>query len=318
MAFHEVRFPSNISYGSRGGPGLKTNIIETDSGAEQRISRWASARHMFNARYGIKTYEDLSEVKRFYLARRGATHGFRYKDWTDYKSTANSLKTDVTSATDQLIGLGDGTTTQFQLLKKYTSGSQTYVRTIEKPVAGSVKVAIDGVVQNSGWSINTTTGMITFSVAPSLNAEVTAGYEFDVPVRFGKEVDDLLSISVDDFSSGSIGDIPIVEIINELPIPDEFPYGGAALIQFSSDVTINLSSGRMLSAVPSTTGLSMLLPNNSSLPKGTPYWVIANASSNAFDLKKHDGTTIRTMGAGDIVTVSLGVDGSNNPVWWIA
>ena len=124
MGFHEVSFPTDISYGSVGGPGFMTNIIELDSGAEQRIARWNQARHKYNVAYGVKSYEQLYNLIDFYIARRGVANGFRFKDFTDCTSVpgdgyATELGGTATTALDQLIGVGNGTTEHFQLQKRY-------------------------------------------------------------------------------------------------------------------------------------------------------------------------------------------------------
>jgi uncharacterized protein (TIGR02217 family) len=110
---------------------------------------------------------------------------------------------------DQAIGTGDGTTTAFQLVKRYASGSQTWTRAIAKPVAGTVRIALGGVEQPSGWSVDTTTGIVTFSTAPSSGVAITAGFEFDVPVRFDT---DALDVTLDLERLGSITSIPLLEI----------------------------------------------------------------------------------------------------------
>jgi uncharacterized protein (TIGR02217 family) len=108
-----------------------------------------------------------------------------------------------------VIGTGDGATTTFQLVKRYASGSQTWVRTIAKPVAGTVTVALNGTSQASGWSVSTATGLITFTTAPAVGVAITAGYEFDVPVRFDTDV---LDVTLDLERLGSITSIPLVEL----------------------------------------------------------------------------------------------------------
>ena len=113
------------------------------------------------------------------------------------------------SPTDQAIGTGDGATTAFQLMKRYASGSQTWLRTITKPVAGTVRVAFDGEEQLSGWSVDTTNGVVTFDSAPAEGVAITAGYAFDVPVRFDT---DALDVTLDLERLGSITSIPLLEI----------------------------------------------------------------------------------------------------------
>jgi uncharacterized protein (TIGR02217 family) len=206
MAFDEVRFPDNISRGARGGPERRTRIVELASGREERNSPWAGSRRRYDASYGIRRADDLAAVIAFYEARMARLRGFRWKDWADYKSC---LPSQTPADTDQLIGRGDGTATAFQLAKTYASGLQSYVRDIKKPVAGTVVVAAGGVTQSSGWSVDTTTGIVTFSLAPANGAAITAGFEFDVPVRFDS---DLMDVNLDIERLGSIASIPLVEV----------------------------------------------------------------------------------------------------------
>ncbi|SHF32398.1 TIGR02217 family protein [Ruegeria intermedia] len=206
MAFHEVRFPDDISRGARGGPERRTQIVELASGDEERNASWANSRRRYDVAYGIRRADDLAAVVAFFEARNGRLYGFRFKDWADWKSC---LPSQTPAATDQLIGTGDGTTTDFQLVKAYASGTQTWNRAITKPVAGSVTVAIDGVEQATGWSIDTTTGLVTFNAAPASGVSITAGFEFDVPVRFDT---DTLDVTLDLERLGSITSIPLLEI----------------------------------------------------------------------------------------------------------
>ena len=206
MAFHEVRFPDDISRGARGGPERRTQIVELASGNEERNASWADSRRRYDVAYGIRRADDLAAVVAFFEARNGRLYGFRYKDWADYKSCPPS---GTPTPDDQAIGTGDGSTTAFQLTKRYSSGAQSWVRTVAKPVAGSVRVAIGGAELMSGWSVNATTGIVTFDSAPGAGAPVTAGFQFDVPARFDT---DQLDVTLDLERLGSITSIPLVEI----------------------------------------------------------------------------------------------------------
>ena len=206
MAFHEIRFPDNISRGARGGPERRTQIVELASGDEERNASWANSRRRYDAAYGIRRADDLAAVVAFFEARNGRLYGFRWKDWGDYKSC---LPSGEPSATDQVIGTGDGATTIFQLIKAYTSGVQTWTRTITKPVTGTVTVALDGIVQTSGWAVDTTTGQVTFATAPASGVIVSTGFELDVPVRFDT---DQLDVTHDLERLGSITSIPLIEV----------------------------------------------------------------------------------------------------------
>lgn len=206
MAFHEVQFPVDISEGSSGGPERLTDIITHRSGWEERNTIWADSRRRYDASLGLRDIDDLYEVIEFFEGRRGRLHGFRWKDWADYKSCPPS---EAVTAFDQSIGVGDGSNKDFQLRKTYSSGSNPYSRTIKKPVAGTVKVAKNGVELFSGWSVNTETGIVHFTSAPADGHEIEVGFEFDVPVRFDT---DRLDINHEAFRAGSIGSIDIVEI----------------------------------------------------------------------------------------------------------
>ncbi|MEZ5726361.1 MAG: DUF2460 domain-containing protein [Paracoccaceae bacterium] len=206
MAFHEVRFPENISRGARGGPERRTQIVELASGDEERNASWANSRRRYDVSYGIRRADDLAAVVAFFEARNGRLYGFRFKDWADHRSC---LPSQAPSPTDQQIGTGDGVATAFQLAKRYTSGGQSWTRTISKPVAGTVQIALNGVSQGSGWSVDHKTGLISFDTAPSTGIAITAGYEFDVPVRFDSDV---LDVTLDIERLGSITSIPLLEI----------------------------------------------------------------------------------------------------------
>ncbi|HHW33390.1 MAG TPA: DUF2460 domain-containing protein [Paracoccus solventivorans] len=206
MAFHEVRFPDNISRGARGGPQRRTQIVELSSGDEERNASWADSRRRYDVSYGIRRADDLHAVVEFFEARNGRLYGFRFKDWADYKS---GLPSRAVSDEDQRIGTGTGAQTTFQLRKRYGSDAHYWWRSIRKPVAGSVRIAVDAVELFSGWSVDLTTGVVTLAAAPAPGAVVTAGFEFDVPVRFDS---DLLDVTLDIERLGSITSIPMIEI----------------------------------------------------------------------------------------------------------
>lgn len=206
MAFKEVRFPDTIGRGARGGPRRRTRVVELGSGFEERNASWANSRRFYDVSFGIRRADDLATVVAFFEAMNGRLHGFRFKDWSDYKSAAPSA---APAATDQLLGAGDGATSTFQLRKAYAAGADTWHRTIRKPVAATVLVALDGVAQVSGWSVDATIGVVTFDAPPAEGVEVTAGFEFDVPARF--DTDDL-PVNLDLERTGSIPSIPLAEI----------------------------------------------------------------------------------------------------------
>ena len=206
MSFHEVRFPDAISRGARGGPERRTQIVELASGDEERNASWANSRRRYDVAYGIRRADDLAAVVAFFEARNGRLHGFRFKDWSDYKSCAPSQ---LPGPLDHPIGTGNGSVTSFALMKRYSSGSQTWTRAITKPISGSARIALGGVEQASGWTVDATSGVVTFGTAPAPGIEITAGFEFDVPVRFDS---DTLDVTLDIERLGSITSIPLLEI----------------------------------------------------------------------------------------------------------
>jgi len=206
MNFHEIQFSQKISYGSTGGPIRKTEIVELGSGHEERNSPWSQSRRAYNAAYGIKSVDEVHDIMAFFEAREGALYGFRFKDWSDYKS-CRPLET--VAATDQPLATGDGSSTVFQLIKTYADAQGSQEREISKPVDGTVRLAFDGVEQLTGWLIDSTTGQIVFSSAPGNGVAITTGYEFDVPVRFQS---DSLTINLSHFEKGQIPDISMIEV----------------------------------------------------------------------------------------------------------
>lgn len=210
MSFHEIRFPTHISRGATGGPERRTDVVVMGSGFEERNARWAHARRSYNAGYGVRSLDDLHAVIGFFEERRGRLHGFRWKDHADWKSCAPEQ---LPGHADQLLGTGDGTRATFDLIKRYGAVHAPYDRPIAKPVAGTVLVANGGAARVEGvdYDTDTTRGIITFRPGhiPAAGTVVTAGFEFDVPVRFDT---DRLEVSLAGFRHGAIPAIPIVEI----------------------------------------------------------------------------------------------------------
>ncbi len=208
-AFHEIRFPASVAFASSGGPERHTEIVTLASGAEERNSPWQHARRRYDAGLGIKTIDDLYAVLAFYEARRGQLYGFRWKDFMDFTS---ALPSQAPTLIDQLLGSGDGTTSIFPLIKIYENGPYSYTRLITKPVQNSVLLAIDGVPQQEGtdFTVNYTLGTVMFIQAPpSLGVQITAGFKFDVPVRFDTPS---LNITLEAFNAGAIPSIPVIEV----------------------------------------------------------------------------------------------------------
>lgn len=205
MAFHDTRFPTALSFGALGGPERRTEIVTLANGHEERNSPWSQSRRRFDAGLGLRSLDDLHDLLAFFEARAGQLHAFRWKDWSDHKSCAPSA---TPGPLDQEIGTGDGATRAFQLRKGYGSGGVTHWRTITKPVEGTVRVAVDGALRQD-WSLDAASGRVTFATAPAPGAIVTAGFEFDVPVRFDT---DAIRVQASTFQAGEVPSVPVIEV----------------------------------------------------------------------------------------------------------
>jgi uncharacterized protein (TIGR02217 family) len=203
--FDEVRLPLALAFGSSGGPERATDVARLASGAESRNTRWARSRRRWDIGGGAVRTDVAHELVTFFEARRGRMHGFRFRDPVDWKSCAPSQPI---AATDQVLGAGDGDTRAFQLAKRYASGGAYWVREIRKPVEGTVLVAVDGVATEA-LAVDWTTGVVAFDAAPADGAVLTAGFEFDVPVRFDADRLDVMLVGHD---AVRVVRAPVVEI----------------------------------------------------------------------------------------------------------
>jgi len=199
MAFHDVRLPDYIESGAQGGPRFKTSILTLSSGFEKRNINWERSRGEWDISYGIQSQEDAEDVLAFFYSRQGRAHSFRFKDWTDFKAGSSS--------SPEIIGIGDGAKDKFQAVRKYSSGSQTYSRPLTRLVTGSVDVYLDGTKQTSGFTVDTSTGVVDFTTAPANGVQVGLVTEFDVPVRFDTDKLDLRA-----FFAGAVT-LPSIDLI---------------------------------------------------------------------------------------------------------
>lgn len=198
MSFHDVLFPPEISYGSSGGPGFNTTVLELASGHEQRNINWSEVKAKYDVSYGVKTPDEMDKLIEFFYARNGKAYGFLYKDWADY------------TITDQLIGVGDGTENQYQMYKRYEGDTpHAYDRPIRKIVPGSYTITRDGSTISSS-RLNTDTGVVTLSSNLGVGEELrVVSLEFYVPVRF--DIDEM-NVSYEDYNNLSWPSIPLVEL----------------------------------------------------------------------------------------------------------
>lgn len=206
-AFHETRLPARLAFGCTGGVERRTEVVSLASGHERRSSPWAQGRRRYLIATAPRPLDDAAALVAFFEARRGQLYGFRFRDPTDFKSCAPSAQP---AAADQVLGTGDGVRKSFQLAKAYGVGVDAVSRNIAKPVAGTVKVAVAGaVLAPAAFSVDPATGIVTLVSAPASGAAVTAGFEFDTPVRFDI---DRLDLQMEGFAAARITACPLVEV----------------------------------------------------------------------------------------------------------
>ena len=203
MAFHEVRLPARLAFGSTGGVERRTEIATLASGYERRSTPWAMGRRRYLIGANLRSLDDMAELTAFFEARRGRLYGFRFKDFADHKSCAPGGAVD---ALDQVLGVGTGVRRTFPLIKLYGD----VARPIAKPVEGTVRVAVAGVeLGPEAFAVDTTTGVVTLETAPAPGQAVTAGFQFDTPVRFDS---DRIEATLETFEAGRMAAVPLIEV----------------------------------------------------------------------------------------------------------
>lgn len=206
-AFHEARLPARLAFGCTGGVERRTQVTTLGSGFERRSSPWAQGRRRYLIGTAVRPLDDAAALVAFFEARRGRLHGFRFRDPADCKSCAPSQ---TPAAADQAIGTGDGARKVFALAKAYGDGEGAVVRPIAKPVAGTVKIAVAGLALGAGaFAVDAATGLVTLVAAPAAGAAVTAGFEFDTPVRFDG---DRIDVTLESFNAARVGAVSLVEV----------------------------------------------------------------------------------------------------------
>lgn len=202
MSFHEVRLPVRLAFGSTGGVERRTEIVTLGSGFERRSTPWAQGRRRYLIGANLRSLDDMAALTAFFEARRGRLYGFRFRDFADFKSCAPGAAIGVT---DQALGDGDGVRSAFQLMKRHGDGPE---RRITKPIAETVRVAVGG-AELTGFVVDPTNGTVTLDAPPGPGAAVTAGFEFDTPVRFDS---DRIEVTLESFDAGRMAAVPLIEV----------------------------------------------------------------------------------------------------------
>lgn len=215
MSFHDVRFPDDISRGLTVRRSFNTLVLASESGYEQRVGQWTRSRIEFELSPQVYNETTIERIRAFFEARQGRLYGFRCRDWTDfYVGYTKQLGSSTWPlGTPHVFATGNGTQTAFQLERRYVSGSTIVDRKITRPLTGFTpapfRVWVGGVELTSGWSLNASTGVVTFTSAPANGAEIAWAGLFDLPVRFDT---DSLSLGLDALNIGSTSGLRIIEL----------------------------------------------------------------------------------------------------------
>lgn len=201
-AFDDVMFPLALGREAEVSPEFSTAIVTSGGGFEARNASWAQARTRYDVGPGVRSEADIALLLAFFRARLGPARGFRLRDPFDAASGAGSMAVAPTPV-DQRLGTGDGGAGRFALVKRYGDA----VRRITRPVAGSVRVALD-TRETTAFSL-VPGGWIELDHAPAAGVVVSAGFQFDVPVRFAE---DRLSVTRATFLAGAATSVPLIEV----------------------------------------------------------------------------------------------------------
>lgn len=221
MSHYEQLFPVDVSFGSSGGPTIAADIARLASKSEKRNVRWSKPLKRFVVSYANKRDSEWAEILALWHLAEGNVHSFNMRDWSDWRSSKDQFRTSTITATDcplknTVTGLtqGDGSTTTFQARKRYTptGSASSYDKDVVKLQAGSLLVAVNG-IETALYSVDVTTGIVTFNTAPANGLATTWGGLFYTPVRFDLPGDADLMASLDNDKLVSGVNIPLVEVV---------------------------------------------------------------------------------------------------------
>lgn len=313
MAFHNTSLPGELQYQSIGGPGFNTLIQETSSGHEYRIGGQAQARHRFTLRKELQSQEEAALLKHHAMGQRGSLHSWRLKDWGDFTTATNGI--DAPDAEDVTIGSGDGTETTFALQKLYDAGGDDpYARGLSLPVDGTVVVAVDGVTTTS-FTVSGD-GDVVFASAPLLGTAITAGCEFDVPVRFTKDFDTWAQMQIDAYQTWNLPDMGCIEVLDEVERPERWNPGGATdWGTTSQDIVVAMNNGK-LQLIDADASISAFLPATDRIPGGHIFtFHVPSGAAGDVTVRDIANNALVTVNAGDTVDIGLIVAGTT---YWVA
>lgn len=290
MAFHNVQLPPQISYGASGGPAYGTTIQTTASGHEYRVARQSRPRRRYQFDKLLMEPSEWGALIDFWIARRGHLHGFRFKDWADYTTAADGVS--APTNLDVVLGTGDGTETQFQLVKTYDYGGlNPFNEAIKLPVAGTLVVAVAGTPTTS-YTVTNPGGLITFATAPTAGQIVTAGFEFDRSVRFNQS-DETMSMRLERGYLANWAGISCIEQLDEEESPELwYPGGCSGSLAVNQDIVLSYDTELWTIAVSTPGGINAFLPPPDRVVGGPRIFVVYSLSTSSSNLQIRDDSGV--------------------------
>lgn len=207
--FHDIRLPVQFGFGAQASLERRTEVLLLGSGRESRNAVWARARRRFDIGPAIQTLERATQLMEFFEARMGRLHAFRFRDFTDFAT--GPVNRPVTPF-DQALAPMEGDPRRFQLRKAYRSGPGEVFRAITLPVPESLRVAVNGteVLAGRDYTLDPLSGMVTLTPVPPPAAIITAGFAFDIAVRFEA---DRLDIALEAPNAARAISVGLIEVL---------------------------------------------------------------------------------------------------------
>jgi len=311
MAFHNTRLDPNISYGASGGPAYGTTIQTTASGHEYRVARQSRPRRRYQFDKLLMEPSEWGALIDFWVARRGHLHGFRFKDWSDFTTSADGVS--APTNLDVVLGTGDGLETQFQLVKTYDFGGlNPFNEGIRLPVAGTLVVAVAG-TPTTAYTVTNPGGLITFAAAPTAGQVVTAGFEFDRSVRFNQS-DETMNMRIERGYLANWAGITCLEQLDEEESPELwYPGGASGTVATNQDVVLSFDTELWTIENTGVTTRNVFLPAPDRVVGGPRLFTVMNLAASAGNLQLRDDSGVAVGSAflpGETKRVALNWTGS--------
>jgi uncharacterized protein (TIGR02217 family) len=209
-AFLEERLPIDVRIGMSYADDYTVLITQTAGGAEFRKLVQPFPVRSFHVNFTTDQADLWARVIALYHRAYGKYAGFRVRCLDDYST--NNLTGTPTPLDEPLANTATGI---YQLRNFYGTNGTALAgvgypwRNLYKPVAGTVVAAKNGITISSGLTVDTTTGLITISPAPTIGDAITAGCLFDIPCRFNSQIE----VTSIDVAIRDCGSIDIIELL---------------------------------------------------------------------------------------------------------